>query len=72
MNTIIKKIIGILFIIGFVIVMNSCTCNRIYVGGHMNTVYLDYFKTKKSTKINDKYDSHRREDFMIIKKEGEI
>lgn len=72
MNTIIKKIIGILFIIGFVIVMNSCTYNRIYVGGYMNTVYLDYFKTKKNTKINDKYDSHRKEDFMIIKKEGEI
>ena len=69
MNTIIKKIIGILFIIGFVIVMNSCTCNRIYVGGHMNTVYLDYFK--KKNKMIDKYDSHRNNDMIIEEKEIE-
>lgn len=69
MNTIIKKIIGILFIIGFVIVMNSCTCNRIYVGGYMNTVYLDYFK--KKNKMIDKYDSYRNNDMIIEEKEIE-
>lgn len=70
MNTIIKKIIGILFIIGFVIVMNSCTFNRIYVGGYMNTVYLDYFK--KKNKMIDKYDSHRNNDMIIEEKEIEL